>query len=32
MIEMDHINLSGVFLRSKPMTEHMIVSMSEPGE
>jgi hypothetical protein len=32
MSEMDHVNLSGVFLRSKPMTEHMIVSMSEPGE
>ena len=27
--EMDHVNLSGVFLRSKPMARHMIVSMSE---
>jgi hypothetical protein len=32
MSEMDHVNLSGVFLRSEPMAEHMIVSMSEPGE
>jgi len=32
MSEMDHVNLSGVFLRTEPITEHMIVSMSEPGE
>jgi hypothetical protein len=30
--EMDHVNLSGVFLRSEPMAEHMIVSMSEAGD
>jgi hypothetical protein len=32
MSEMDHVNLSGAFLRGKPMAEHMIVSMSRPGE
>jgi hypothetical protein len=32
MSEMDHVNLSGVFLRGKPMAENMIVSMSEPGD
>jgi len=32
MSEMDHVNLSGVFLRGKPMAKHMIVSISEPGD
>ena len=32
MSEMDHVNLSRVFLRNEPMAEHMIVSMNEPGE
>ena len=32
MNEMDHVNLSGVFLRSEPMTEHMLVAMGEPGD
>jgi hypothetical protein len=32
MSEMDHVNLSGVFLRSKPMAEQMLVSMNESGD